>query len=545
MKPLALLLICIPSFLGVYAQQKMVAVQSVKRPRLVVGLVVDQMRWDFLYRYNERYSAGGFKRLMAQGFSCENTMIPYLPTYTAVGHTSIYTGSVPAIHGIIGNYWFDKSSNLTVYCSDDSTVSGVGSSTPAGKMSPRNMWTTTITDELRLSNQFQSKVIGISLKDRGAIFPAGHSANAAYWYDDAVGKWISSTYYMTSLPSWVNAFNDRGLPASYMTNDWNSLYPIESYSMSTADDVPYETPIKGEKTATFPHRLADLKENKYQAFRYTPYSNTYSLEFAKSAIENEQLGKGKVTDFLAISLSTPDYIGHEFGPNSIEIEDTYLRLDRDISAFLTYLDQTIGKGNYLFFLSADHGVAHSPGFLADNKIPAGSYNVNKLVKTINDSIEAGFGLKKVVQKIDNYQVYLNLAAVEKQGINTNTVLRAVCTLLKNEPYIVQAVETAGLPQSSLPPMIRSMAENGYCPSRSGDIQMIIKPGYLDRVKGTTHGLWNPYDAHIPLVWFGWGIKKGSTHRETYMTDIAATLAALLKIQMPNGSVGKVITEVIK
>ena len=315
MKPLALLLICIPAFLGVYAQQKMVAVQSVKRPRLVVGLVVDQMRWDFLYRYNERYSAGGFKRLMAQGFSCENTMIPYLPTYTAVGHTSIYTGSVPAIHGIIGNYWFDKSSNLTVYCSDDSTVSGVGSSTPAGKMSPRNMWTTTITDELRLSNQFQSKVIGISLKDRGAIFPAGHSANAAYWYDDAVGKWISSTYYMTSLPSWVNAFNDSDLPASYMTNDWNTLYPIESYSMSTADDVPYETPIKGEKTATFPHRLADLKENKYQAFRYTPYSNTYSLEFAKSAIRNEQLGQGKVTDFLAISLSAPDYIGHEFGPN--------------------------------------------------------------------------------------------------------------------------------------------------------------------------------------------------------------------------------------
>ena len=384
------------------------ATAQTQKPKLVVGLVIDQMRWDYLYRYSNLYGPDGFKRLLSQGFSCENTMIPYVPTYTAVGHTCVYTGSVPAITGIVGNNWFDKTTNRNVYCTDDSTVVSIGGTTNAGKMSPANLWTTTITDELRLSNNFKSKVIGIALKDRGAILPAGHSANAAYWYDEQVGKWISSSYYMQNLPTWVNQFNAKDLPSTYMSRDWNTILPMVKYDLSTADDKPYENTIKGEKTVVFPHKLSLIgAADKYISFKTTPFANTYTFDFAKAAIENEALGRNTVTDFLAVSISSTDYIGHAFGPNSVEIEDTYLRLDKDIADFLTYLDKKLGAGNYLFFLTADHGVAHIPAFMKENKLPAGTFEDNDIAKQLNEVIETNFGIKKGVQAVLNYQVYLN------------------------------------------------------------------------------------------------------------------------------------------
>ncbi len=517
------------------------------KPKLVVGLVVDQMRWDYLYRFRDLYGAGGFNRLLNQGFSNENTMIPYTPTYTAVGHTCVYTGSIPAITGIISNGWFDKSSNRYVYCTDDSTVSTVGSVGVAGKMSPANMWTTTITDELRLSNNFRSKVIGISLKDRGAILPAGHSANAAYWYDDKPGKWITSSFYMQNLPAWVEQFNEKDLPASYMSKDWNTLLPIEKYMQSTADDKPYEGTLPGEKLPVFPHKLSAMTAPTiYSAFKTTPFSSTFSFDFAKAAIENESLGKNTVPDFLALSISTPDYIGHTFGPNSIEVEDTYLRLDNDIADFLTYLDKTVGAGNYLFFLTADHGVAHIPGFMDEHKIPAGNFNDNDIANKINESIESDFGIKKAIQTVLNYQVYLNTSLIEKEGKDLVAIKKLVIKMLKEESFVVTAFATNDLAITALPEPQKKMMINGYNPKRSGDVQFTAKPGYFDGgTKGTTHGLWNPYDSHIPLLWFGWNIKPGRSNREVYMTDITPTLAALLQIQMPNGSVGKVITELVK
>ena len=517
------------------------------KPKLFVGLVIDQMRWDYLYRYNSLYSANGFKRMLKQGFSNENAMIPYTPTYTAVGHTCVYTGSVPAITGIVGNNWFDKTTGRSVYCTDDSTAKTVGSSTKAGQMSPANMWTTTITDELRLSNNFKSKVIGISLKDRGAILPAGHSANAAYWYDDKPGKWITSNYYMDNLPAWVDDFNAKDLPSFYMSKDWNTLLPINKYDLSTEDDKPYESNIKGEKTAVFPHKLSAISAaDKYSAFKTTPFSSTYSFDFAKATIENERLGKNTVTDFLALSISTPDYIGHAFGPNSIEVEDTYLRLDKDIADFLTYLDKTVGAGNYLFFLTADHGVAHIPGFMAEHKIPAGTFNDDNVAKKINAAVDSVFGVKKAIQTVMNYQVYLDINLLEKEGKDVAAVKKLVIKMLKEEDFVVTAFATEDLITTVLPPTQKEMMINGYNPKRSGDIQFTAKPGYFDGgTKGTTHGLWNPYDSHIPLLWFGWNVKPGKSNREVYMTDIAPTLAAMLQIQMPNGCVGKVITELVK
>ncbi len=521
-------------------------IQPPPKPKLVVGIVIDQMRWDYLYRFNQRYTANGFKRLMGEGFSCDNTFIPYTPTYTAPGHACVYTGSVPAIHGIAGNYWFDKSLNKSVYCTEDSTVHTVGNSSKAGEMSPENMWTTTITDELRLSNNFKSKVIGIALKDRGSILPAGHSANAAYWYDDKGGKWISSTYYMTDLPVWVKDFNAKDIVAKYMSKDWVTILPIEQYDLSTGDDMPYEGTILGEKTSTFPHKLSAITESKYASFRTTPYASTFTFDFAKQAIENEKLGSNIVPDFLAVSISSTDYIGHTFGPNSIEVQDAYLRLDKDIADFLQYLDQKLGKGNYLTFLTADHGVAHVPAFLAAHKIPAGTLTDIDLAKEITKEIDTKFGIKNAVQSVQNYQVYMDFIEIEKQGKDRHIIVNEVIKLLKQKPAILYAFETDKLMQATIAEPQKQMITNGYNPKRSGDIQFTFKPGYFDGFgKGTTHGLWNPYDAHIPLLFFGWNVKQGNTNRETYMTDISATLAAMLQIQMPNGCVGKVIPEVIK
>ncbi len=518
---------------------------SPKKPKLVIGIVVDQMRWDFLYRYTDLYGPNGFKRMINQGHSCENTFIPYMPTYTAPGHTCVYTGSVPALHGIMGNNWYSKATKKVVYCTDDSTVTTVGTTGNAGKMSPQNMWVTTITDELRLSNNFKSKVIGIALKDRGAILPAGHSANAAYWYDGVTGRWITSSYYMNALPAWVNKFNDLDKPGTYMAKDWNTLLPMNKYDQSTDDDKPYESTIPGEKSPVFPHKLSAITSGKYEAFRVTPYANSFTFDFAKDAIENEKLGAGAVTDFLTVSISSTDYIGHAFGPNSVEIEDTYLRLDEDIAGFLKYLDTKFGKGNYLTFLTADHGVAHIPGFLKEHKLPGGTFNDAGFINDINQAIEAKFAIKNTILSVQNYQLYLNTDEIEKQNKEVSPIAAAIISMLMQKDYIIDAVETAKLGAATLPMPQKSMFSNGYNPKRSGDIIFTAKPGYFDGgAKGTTHGLWNPYDAHIPLLFFGWNIKPGKTNRETYMTDIAPTIAAMLQIQMPNGCVGKVITEII-
>jgi predicted AlkP superfamily pyrophosphatase or phosphodiesterase len=515
------------------------------KPKLVVGLVIDQMRWDYLYKFKDQYGAKGFNRLLKEGFTAENAMIPYTPTYTAPGHTCVYTGSVPATHGIVGNNWYDNQQKKFVYCTDDSTVTTVGATSRAGKMSPANMFANTITDELRLATNFKSKVIGIALKDRGAILPAGHSGNAAYWYD--AGKWITSSYYMNELPKWVTDFNAKDEAGKAMKKDWTTLYDIKNYTLSTADDKPYENTIIGEKTRIFPHKLSAIADkDKYEAFKTTPWANDYTFHFAEEAIDKEKLGQGSVTDFLTVSISSTDYIGHAFGPNSIEIQDCYLRLDFAITEFLMYLDNMVGKGNYTLFLTADHGVAHVPGFMKENKIPAGEFDDANIAKMLNEKVEAKFAIKKAITTVMNYQVYVNTEAIEANNGDVEKINALIITELQKVPYITHAFELTELEEATLPQPQKNRMANGYLPQRSGQIQFVLKPGYFDGWgKGSSHGLWNPYDAHIPCIFYGWGVKPGKTHRETYMTDIAPTLAAILKIQMPNGCVGKVIEEVVK
>ena len=521
------------------AQQSNAA--AIERPKLVVGIVVDQMRWDYLYRYQKRYTDGGFKRLLGEGFSCENTMIPYVPSVTAIGHTCIYTGSVPSIHGIAGNNFVKDGKK--VYCTDDDSVKPVGTTSVAALMSPRNLWVSTIGDEMKIASNGRAKVVGVALKDRASILPAGHNPNGAFWFDDQTGCFITSSYYMDRLPKWVEAFNDKRLPEQYLSQKWNTLYPKNTYTESTTDENEYENGIREGVKATLPLNLPELyKKYGYGIIRNTPFGNSLTLDMAKAAIDGEQLGADDETDLLAVSCSSTDYIGHQVGTHAIETEDTYLRLDKVIADFLAYLDSKVGKGNYLVFLSADHGAMNNAAFLQDRRIPAGSWDASATAKKLNHVLakeypEAG----DIVKTVMNYQVFFNRDVIKSKQLDFDNIKQTVVNVLKEDPSVQYACDMAKASTESIPEEVKSRIINGYNRERSGDVVIILKPNfYAHGMKGTDHGAWNSYDTHIPLVFMGWGIKHGATTKQTFMTDIAPTIAAMLHVQAPNGCVGKSI-----
>lgn len=516
-------------------------------PKLVVGLVIDQMRWDYLYRYYNKYENGGFKRLLNDGFSLNNVHINYVPTVTAIGHTTIYTGSVPAIHGIAGNDWVDKLSGKNVYCTSDETVQPVGtSSEKVGKHSPRNLWSTTITDQLRLATNFQSKVVGISLKDRASILPAGHNPTGAFWYDDTSGNFVTSNYYMNDLPQWVKDFNAKKLPEKLVANGWNTLLPIEQYTESSPDNSPWEGLLGSAKTPTFPYQnlAADFQKKKGE-IRATPFGSTLTLKLAEASVEGEKLGQDNITDFLAINIASTDYAGHKFGPNSIEVEDVYLRLDRDLAAFFNYLDSKVGKNQYTVFLSADHGGAHSVGFLEAHKIPTGFFEEN-LKKQMNVVLKEKFGVENLINSAQNYQVYFDRKVLADNSIELEKVKKfTISELQKNQDFLF-VVDAEEVQEATVPQPIKERIINGLNRTRSGDLQIVTRDNYLPTYSktGTTHSVWNSYDSHIPLIFMGWGIQKGESNKEYHMTDISPTLSALLKIQFPSGNIGNPIVEVL-
>jgi predicted AlkP superfamily pyrophosphatase or phosphodiesterase len=546
---LFLLLLLVTSSLSAQKKKATASFETVfpDKPKLVVGIVVDQMRYDFLYRYSEKYSSGGFKRLMNEGFNCRNNHYDYAPTVTAAGHAAIFTGSIPAIDGIIGNEWFNQKTGKTVYCVEDTTVKTVGSDSKEGLMSPKNLLVSTITDQLRIANNFQSKTIGVALKDRGSILPAGHTANGAYWFDSKNGSFISSTFYMNDLPQWVKDFNALKMPKKYMAEGWKTLLPIEQYTESTEDDQVFESKLSGEKTPTFPHELAAQSGvNLQEVIRTTPFGNTLTKDFTLAAIQHENLGKSPKTDFLTVSFSSSDYVGHSFGPNSVEAEDTYLRLDKDIAEILTTLDNTLGKDNYLVFLSADHGVADVPGFWQSQKLPSGVFDRSGAMAEVKTALKTAFGEGEFIRAEDNYQIYLNNAILQEKKLTYAQVHAVVReTLLKRED-VNDVIDLHNLANSTLPDYQLNFVKNGLNPRRSGDIMFVLNPSWFMGSKtGTTHGTLYRYDTHVPLLFYGWKVKTGETTLRTNISDIAPTVADFLNILEPNGSIGNVILGVKK
>lgn len=521
---------------------------SVSKPKLVLGIVVDQMRADFIYRYWPKYGNGGFKRLVKEGFFFKDSHYNYVPTYTGPGHASIYTGTTPATHGIIANDWLNKTSNQKMYCTDDATVHALGGSEKAGQMSPRNMLTTTIGDQLRLSNNRQSKVIGISLKDRAAILPAGHLANAAYWLDTETGHWISSSYYMQQLPDWVNAFNQKGMAKTYLEKSWQPLLPLADYTESLGDDNVFEGTFKGETKPVFPHDLPKLaaQNDKFGLLKITPFGNSLTKDFAIQAIQSEQLGKHAVTDMLTVSFSATDYVGHQFAPQSIEVEDTYLRLDRDLADLLKFLDSWLGKEQVLVFLTADHAAIESPAYLASLNIPAGTIKAKEVTTTLEKFLMDKYG-DNLLLAYANQQVFLDPKKIAHLKLSGSEVADNVAEFLMGINGVADTVTKQTLSQNAFNSGINRYLQLGYNPQRSGDVLVTYQPGWIDSEKntGTTHGSAYSYDTHVPLIWYGWKISAGQSLQAVEITDIASTLALLLDIQAPNGSFGKSLPLLVK
>lgn len=534
------------------AQTSLVGVSD--RPKLVVGIVVDQMRQEYLYRYYNKFGNDGFKRLIGSGFMMKNAHYNYAPTYTGPGHASVYTGTTPAVHGIIGNDFYNKKSGKMVNCVEDSLQKIVGAPSGNGDVSPWRMQSSTVTDELKLFTQKRAKVIGLSFKDRGAVLPAGHMADAAYWFDSGSGRFISSTYYMSKLPEWAEKFNGLNLPEKYLSQEWNTLLPIEQYTESGPDDSPYEKKYSGKTKPVFPYNLPQMRKQNgnYELLYMTPFANDFLTEFAKTAFINEKMGKDDVTDFLCISYSTTDAIGHAVGPNAIEVEDTYLRLDRNIADLLKTLDKEVGPGNYTLFLTADHAVADVPQYLKDNKMPAGYFNENYASAKLNEYLNIYFPGKKLISNVSNGQIFLNHEAFQgspkASGIDMFIVAELIGKLLMTMDGVANYYTEGVLRQGNYNDQgVKGHVIRGYHPKRSGDIVVVLEPGWFESgsIQGTTHGSPYTYDTNIPMLFYGKGIKRGTSVRYHPVTDIAPTISALLNIKYPSGCTGNPAEEVLE
>jgi predicted AlkP superfamily pyrophosphatase or phosphodiesterase len=515
--------------------------KELDKPKLVIGIVVDQMRFIDLYRYYDLYSENGIKKLINEGSNFTNAHYNYIPTNTGPGHASIYTGTTPYYHGIINNDFYDRALKKTIYCVADPDVQSIGSDDNEGKKSPKNLLVTTITDALKLFTNKKSKVISISIKDRGAILPGGHLADGVFWYNSKTGNFISSSYYMKDLPDWVKNFNNQKLADKYLSGEWNLLTDKKFYEINSPDESPYEPDFFREGKKSFPHSFKNLRlEEKYEAFAFTPFIHDVLIELAKSAIKNERLGKNSVPDFLAISFSSTDLIGHTWGNVSFELMDTYLRLDKKLADLLEFLDNEIGKNNYLLFLTSDHGAIETPGYLKENRIPTGELHNSKIIDSLKAFTNRTYGTDKVIESYSYGSIYLNRKIIEQRNLDYYKIEREISRYLRDVFPEIQTIATRSeLEKSISSRMSENFILNGWHPSKSADIVFNLRPNYLFKFleKGTTHGTSYTYDTHIPIIFYGWKIPKQEVNEKVYIIDIAPTISNLLKIALPNACIG--------
>ncbi|MDT0558433.1 alkaline phosphatase PafA [Ichthyenterobacterium sp. W332] len=510
-------------------------------PKLVIGIVVDQMRYDYLTRFESKFSEDGFKRLMYKGFNCKNTHFNYIPTFTGPGHAAVFTGTTPKYNGIIGNNWYDKVEKKSVYCVNDNNYRSVGTTDDYSKVSPHRMTVTTVTDQLQLHTQQRSKVIGIALKDRGAVLPAGHSADGAYWFQGKnEGNWVTSSYYRDDLPKWVKDFNKSDKAESYF-KVWNTLYDIKTYTESGPDINTYEGKFRGKDTASFPYDLDKLQAENggFDIIKPTPFGNSLTTDFAIAALDGESMGQDNNTDFLTLSYSSTDYVGHKFGVNAKETQDTYLRLDKDLARLFKYLDTTIGVGEYTVFLTADHAAVHVPSYLKDLKIPADYYDLNAFKNKLNFFLTTTYGASDLMEDAGNFQVFLNRDKIKSLGLNLQGVQQAVVDEIISYPHIDKAYTATTMSSVEFSSGIEVLLQNGFNQKRSGDVLVVLSPSVISYSRvGTTHGSGFSYDTHVPLLFYGKGIKQGETLEKVVIPDIAPTISALLGISFPNSVTGK-------
>jgi predicted AlkP superfamily pyrophosphatase or phosphodiesterase len=534
------------------AQGRAASARAQAHPRLVVVIVVDQFRYDFLERFGDLFTPGGFRRLMSRGALFTNANFDYTPTYTGPGHAAVFTGSVPAQNGIVGNSWFDREAGRERAMVSDSAsrvVTNTGLSTRTSAPSPRILIGATIGDQLRLANNFASKVIAMSYKDRSAVLPGGRRPNGAFWFDTSTGTFISSDYYFKELPDWVKRFNTTVRPDKFFGATWDRVLPASTYRRSQTEYLPVQRSPLGQK---FPYVVNGGQEQPgprfYNAFEYTPFACEYLADFAKAAIESESLGSDEFPDLLSISFSAPDLIGHSYGPDSQEVEDTFIRLDRVIAGLLDAIDRRVGLANTIIAVTGDHGVSPVPEYLQSLGFEAGRIADGDVINAANQALTARFGDGKWVLALVNDQLHLDHKLMaERQADAAEAERIAGQAALERVPGIADFFTRTQIIEGRMPngPIARRVM-NGFHRARSGDVWLITKPFtfFAEGPIATTHGSPYNYDTHVPVIIFGAGVHAGRYDVECSPSDIAPTLAALLGIEPPPNRTGRVLVEAI-
>lgn len=540
-----------------------------KRPRLVLLIVVDQFRYDYLERFNDLFVPNGLKRLMRDGASWTEANYDHMPTYTAPGHATLMTGAWPAETGIVGNDWPDRDSGRFVSSVTDTSATVLGG--PEGEVaaSPRRLMASTLGDELRLQTNDRSKVIGISVKDRSAILPAGRHANAAYWFNQRNGRMVSSNYYFNQLPAWVQTFNDARPADKYYGARWERLLPESEYLKRAGMDSPiWENigSVNGDTNA-FPHTITGGASapgtNFYLALDFSPFSNDLILSFTQEAITKERLGEDEDVDVLAVSFSANDYVGHRYGPYSQEAMDITLRVDRTIGALLDFVNARVGLQNTLVAFTADHGVAPIPEHANALGLPGGRVKGEDVLRAMRLGISARYNPKNIqpdptadyVQKFGdrdgfyNGNLYFNPIALKRDGINNEELERTACEAAMTVPGISRCLTRTQLQSGAISPQdpLARRVLHGFYPRRSGDVVVIYEAfKYLDSGFITaTHGSPYSYDTHVPLIIMGAGMMPGQYMQDATPADIAPTLASILGVQSPSNAVGRILIEGVR
>lgn len=526
--------------------------QAPKQPKIVVGVVIDQMCYDYLYRFQHLYTTGGFNRLMSKGANCRNVQYNYVPTYTAPGHASIYTGTTPSNHGIIGNDWYIRETKQTVTSVSNPKFAAVGGSATSAGAAPLNLRTYTITDQLKMASP-KSKVISVSIKDRSAILPGGHLSDGTYWFDYNTGDFITSTFYKQQLPDWVQRFNAKFDPAKDLRT-WKLLLPESTYQL--ADQSNYEVVLTGKTSATFPYDFQDMISKGAVAnnlFTISPQANEILTEFAIAALEQESMGQDQFTDFLCISYSTPDIAGHAFGPYSREMEDMYARLDRELQKLFSSLETRYGKDGFVLFLTADHAVVPVPQMLIEKKMPGGYFFMESHLQVLRDDFIMKYNADLLAYEV-NQNIYLNLARIDSLKLDIQEVAEFAANELRKWPEVKTVLTRQELLSGSTKTDFwGEMLHNGYDIHRSGELIFLLQPGYLakehDEPKahlGTSHGSAFNYDTHVPLLWYGKGIEPGlQIYDPIQITDIAPTLIHMLNLQRSGSMIGQPILPLLE
>lgn len=552
-------LLTIALLLGSVAQS-----QQRTRPRLVLLIAVDQFRYDYLERYADLFVANGLRRLMRDGASLTQSNYDHMPTYTAPGHATMMTGAYPAESGIIGNEWLDRPSGKRITSVFDDTVKLLGGGPNDAASSPSRLMTSTVGDELRLATNDRAKVIGISVKDRSAILPAGRHANAAYWFSTTTGNMVSSTYYFNELPAWVSTFNAGRWADKYFGAKWERLLPENEYEKRVGpDSPPWENVTAAGDTNAFPHTITGGAKGPgntfYWALDYSPFLNEVLDSFAQQAIVNEKLGQDNDTDVLTVSFSANDYVGHRYGPYSQEAMDAVLRVDREIAKLLDFVDARVGLSNTLIAFTADHGVSPIPEHAAVMGLGGGRIKAVDLFGTIEKALatrykpESDYLLRfkeanTMREWLINSNLYFNYDALRRDGVNVEEFSTAVCAAALTVPGIARCFTRTQLMRgaASFTDPIERRALHGFYPSRSGDVVLVTEPyKYLAETLTATHGSPYSYDTHVPTIIMGAGVIPGRYLEPASPTDIAPTLSALLRITPPTSSVGRVLVEALR